>query len=191
MTIHPNPPGAAVPFEVGDDICTGSVWVGVDSGPLSVDAAMQWAVLPQCGAIVAFSGVVREASDGCVGVESIDYEVYAAAVTPRLFEISRCALERWPMLGRIVLRHRCGRVELGESSVVVVVSSPHRGDAFEAAEFCIDVLKRTVPVWKLEHSSTESQWVETGVLIETVAESARHWDLDHASSTRTRNRGIS
>jgi hypothetical protein len=74
-------------------------------------------------------------------------------------------------------RHRQGSASAG------------RGDAFEAAEFCIDVLRSSVPVWKLECTSTESQWVETGVLIETVAASAEQWDRDRASSRQRRKGG--
>lgn len=72
------------------------------------------------------------------------------------------------MIGRIALLHRSGRLAVGEVSVVVVVSTPHRGEAFDAAEYCIDTLKRTVPVWKRETWSGGSDWSDCAHEIEEV-----------------------
>jgi len=79
-------------------------------------------------------------------------------VVPRLDEIAAAARQRWPELGRIALLHRMGVVPITESAVVVAVSSPHRADAFEAARYCIDTLKETVPIWKREDWSEGSSW---------------------------------
>ena len=78
------------------------------------------------------------------------YEAYEEEVEPRLAAIAAEARTRWPDVGRLVLLHRTGDLGVGESSVVVVASSPHRDTAFEAARFCIDTLKATVPIWKRE-----------------------------------------
>jgi molybdopterin synthase catalytic subunit len=75
-----------------------------------------------------------------------------------LAAIAADARRRWPGLGRVALLHRVGRLELGEVSVAVVVSAPHRGEAFEAARFAIDTLKETVPIWKRESWSGGSDW---------------------------------
>jgi molybdopterin synthase catalytic subunit len=65
---------------------------------------------------------------------------------------------RWPVVGRIVLLHRTGTVALGDAAVVVAVSAPHRAEAFEAARFAIDELKRTVPIWKREAWDGGESW---------------------------------
>lgn len=118
--------------------------------PLPVDAALRWSVRDDCGAQVLFSGTVRDHADGRPGVTSLDYEAYTEQVVPRLQVIADEARVRWPAIGRIVLLHRTGHLELGDTAVVVVVSSPHRPDAFAAARFCIDTLKASVPIWKKE-----------------------------------------
>jgi molybdopterin synthase catalytic subunit len=79
-------------------------------------------------------------------------------VVPKLAEIAAEARARWPMTGRVVLVHRIGTLELGESSVVVAVSSPHRAEAFAAARYAIDALKVSVPVWKREVWAEGSEW---------------------------------
>jgi molybdopterin synthase catalytic subunit len=107
---------------------------------------------------VTFSGTVRDHAEGRVGVHSLDYEAYEPQVIPRLAAIASETRQRWPELGRIAMLHRTGHLELGETSVVVVVSAPHRGEAFEAARFAIDTLKTSVPIWKKEHWPGGSEW---------------------------------
>jgi len=91
-------------------------------------------------------------------VTSLEYEAYAEHVEPRLASVAAAARARWPELGRIALLHRVGLLELGEVSVVVAVSSPHRAQAFEAARFCIDTVKTSVPIWKRETWSDGTEW---------------------------------
>jgi molybdopterin synthase catalytic subunit len=110
----------------------------------------EWVVRPDCGAVVLFSGTVRDHAEGRSDVEHLEYEAYDEHVVPKLQEIAVEARERWSTLGKIVLVHRVGRLDLGESSVVAAVSAPHRPDAFAAARFAIDALKVSVPVWKRE-----------------------------------------
>lgn len=137
---------------------TSDDWVALTDRPLDVVAASEWVALPGCGAVVVFSGLVRDHADGSSGVTHIDYEAWADQVVPRLATVADAARRRWPELGRIVLWHREGRVLLSESSVVVAVSAPHRGAAFDACEFAIDTLKETVPIWKKEYFDGGSQW---------------------------------
>jgi molybdopterin synthase catalytic subunit len=136
----------------------GDDWLGLTDAPLPVAAAYEWAVRPDCGAVVLFSGTVRDHADGREGVEHLTYEAYDEQVVPRLRAIADETRSRWPATGRLVLLHRTGRIELGESSVVVVASSPHRPEAFEAARFAIDALKASVPIWKHEVWADGADW---------------------------------
>ena len=89
----------------------------------------------------------------------LEYEAHGPMAVVKMREIGRTIRERWPMVGRIALVHRIGRLEIGESSVMIAVSSPHRGEAFEACRFAIDTLKETVPIWKKEHFEDGEVWV--------------------------------
>ena len=133
-------------------------WTGLNDGPLPVEGASAWAVRPDCGAVVVFSGTARDHSEGRPGVDRLEYEAYEEQVIPRLDAIAEAARSRWPELGRIALLHRVGVVPVGESAVVVAVSAPHRDAAFEAAKFGIDTLKATVPIWKREDWDGVSSW---------------------------------
>jgi molybdopterin synthase catalytic subunit len=88
----------------------------------------------------------------------VEYEAYAEHVERVLGEIAEAAREHWPDIGRVALLHRFGALGVGEVSVVVVVSAPHRAEAFEASRFCIDTIKETVPIWKREHWSGGADW---------------------------------
>jgi len=91
-------------------------------------------------------------------VHRLSYEAYEEEVEPRMAAIAADARTRWPDLVRLVLMHRVGDLGVGESSVVVVASSPHRDAAFEAARYCIDTLKATVPIWKREAWDGGDDW---------------------------------
>jgi molybdopterin synthase catalytic subunit len=128
----------------------GDDWIALLDRPLPVERAMRWSVRPDCGAQVVFSGTVRDHAEGRAGVSLVEYEAYAEQVEPRLAQLAAEARRRWPALGRLVLLHRIGELAVGECSVVVVASAPHRAEAFEAARWCIDTLKETAPIWKRE-----------------------------------------
>jgi molybdopterin synthase catalytic subunit len=146
----------------------GDDWIGLASEPLPVDAALAWTVRPDCGAQVLFSGTVRDHAEGRPGVLRLEYEAYVDQVEPRLRRIADEARSRWPVLGRIVLLHRIGELSLSECSVVVAVSSPHRQEAFEAARWCIDTLKATVPIWKRETWQGGVDWGTGGHVVAEV-----------------------
>ena len=133
-------------------------WLGLTNEALRVGQAVDWAVLPNCGAVVLFSGTARDHAEGRDGVERLEYEAYDRYVVPKLEEIAEQMRRRWSALGRIVLLHRVGVVKLGESSVVVAASSPHRPEAFAAARYGIDSLKATVPIWKRETWADGESW---------------------------------
>lgn len=133
-------------------------WVGLTAEPLPVDEASAWVVLPRCGGVVTFNGTARDHSDGRPDVSALEYEAYEEQVEPRLAAIADEARVRWPDLGRVAMIHRMGPVDITESAVVVAVSAPHRDVAFQAARFCIDTLKSTVPIWKREAWRGGESW---------------------------------
>lgn len=144
-------PGVTPP-EDGDD------WLGITEQELPIAAAYDWAVLPTCGAVVLFSGTVRDHAEGRDDVHHLTYEAYEEQVEPVFASIVAELRTRWPQSGRVVLLHRMGRLELEESSVVAVVSAPHRPEAFEAARYAIDALKESAPIWKHEVWADGSDW---------------------------------
>jgi molybdopterin synthase catalytic subunit len=121
--------------------------------PIAIDELIEWATLPDCGAVVSFLGVVRDHAEGRSGVTRMTYEAYPEPAIARMEEIAAEARRRFPDASRIAIVHRLGEIALSEASVAVVVSSPHRDAAFEAGRYCIDTLKETVPIWKKEHWS--------------------------------------
>ncbi len=136
----------------------GDTWVALTDSLLPVGDVADWAVRPGCGAVVVFTGTVRDHAEGRSGVSRIVYEAYEEQVVPRLEAIAAAARERWPMVGRVALLHRIGPLDLEEASVVVAASTPHRPEAFEVARFCIDTLKATVPIWKQESWEGGEDW---------------------------------
>jgi len=137
---------------------SGDDWVALSDAPLPVADASEWIVLPSCGATVTFTGTARDHAEGRPGVHRLEYEAYDEPALARLQAIAAEVRERWPVVGRIALLHRTGVVELGDAAVVVAVSAPHRGEAFDAARFGIDELKRTVPIWKREAWDGGESW---------------------------------
>jgi molybdopterin synthase catalytic subunit len=146
-----------------------SVWVGLTTSPLSTDRAARWVERPDCGAVVTFAGTVRDHAPGRDGVDEIEYEAYDAQVEPRLRQIAEQAADRWPAVGRVVIWHRVGTLAVGETSIVVAVSSAHRAEAFEAARYCIDTVKTTVPIWKRERWAGGEDWGVDAHSVEEVA----------------------
>jgi molybdopterin converting factor subunit 1 len=110
------------------------------------------------GALVNFEGVVRNNTKGRV-TEFLDYECYEPMAVKMMAEIGR-EIAGAHAIGRIAMVHRLGRLEIGEASVVIVVTAPHRRPAFEAALEGINRLKRMVPIWKKEHFADGEIWVE-------------------------------
>ncbi|MGH9065556.1 MAG: molybdenum cofactor biosynthesis protein MoaE [Acidimicrobiales bacterium] len=149
-------------------------WVGVITEPLPLGEALSWAVRPGCGGVVAFAGTVRDHADGRPGVISVEYEAYAEQAGARMHDIAAAARLRWPAVGRVALLHRVGLLDVGEASVLVVVSTPHRDEAFRAARWCIDTVKTTVPIWKRETWSGGAGWGTGAHTVEELgAEQAR------------------
>ena len=119
----------------------------IQSEPLSVDALLERVRDPRAGAIVTFSGVTRE-------VDFLDYEAYTEMAAEQIDVIVADAIERHGLCSAAA-DHRVGRVELGEPSVIVAASAPHRDAAFAGAREIIDEIKARVPIWKRE----EGEWI--------------------------------
>ena len=131
--------------------------IEISDSPIDTDALQASLGDPAAGGYCAFEGWVRNENEGHT-VERLEYEAYEEHVVPRLAAIAGEARSRFPTVGRIVLLHRIGVVPVGDSSVVVVASAPHRPEAFDAARFGIDTLKATVPIWKREHWDGGTDW---------------------------------
>jgi molybdopterin synthase catalytic subunit len=134
------------------------VLVRLSSEPLSVDDALTFIADPGAGGSCLFIGTVRDRSDAG-DVTGLHYEAWDDLAAERLSEIAAEMLDRWP-LRRVAILHRTGDLAVGEASVVVACSAPHRTEAFEACRHGIDRLKEDVPIWKKEGLvSGEAQWV--------------------------------
>ena len=125
--------------------------------PIDADALTRSVASPRAGAVVLFLGTVR----GVTGDEvtlALEYDAYAPMAAAQLDRLEADVRGRWPVVG-VALVHRLGRLEVGEVSVAVAVSSPHRVDAFEAAKYAIDTLKADVPIWKKDVRPAGDAWV--------------------------------
>lgn len=141
----------------------GNSWLGITDDVLPVGDVYEWCLRADCGAVVLFSGTVRDHAVDEHGVERSDvrcltYEAYEEQVVPSFAAIESELRRRWPHTGRVALLHRVGQLQLTESSVVACVSAPHRPEAFEAARYAIDALKASAPIWKHEVWSDGADW---------------------------------
>jgi molybdopterin synthase catalytic subunit len=122
-------------------------------------AALMREIRPSDGGVCVFLGVVRNENDGKTTV-SIQYEAYGPMAESEMAKIARQTEARWPGV-RLLMRHRTGRLEIGEVSVAIVATAPHRDEAFAACRAAIDGVKTTVPIWKKEfHPDGSSDWVD-------------------------------
>jgi molybdopterin synthase catalytic subunit len=113
---------------------------------------------PHCGAVALFLGTVRDLTGEHVTV-FLDYDAYAPMAEKKLAEIETDVRARWPVR-EVLMVHRLGRLAVGDISVAVVVSCPHRAEAFDALRFAVDALKELVPIWKKENGPDGTgEWV--------------------------------
>jgi molybdopterin synthase catalytic subunit len=132
--------------------------VRVQAEPLSVDEALAAVADPQAGGTCVFVGTVRDRS-ASGDVTALRYEAWDELAGQRLIEIARELVTRWPAR-RAAILHRTGDLAVGEASVIVAVSAPHRAEAFEACRHGIERLKQDVPIWKKEELvSGDAHWV--------------------------------
>ena len=132
--------------------------------PIDCDRILDEVASPLAGAVVLFLGTTRELTDG-QRTAWLDYECYAQMAQAKMAELEAEARRRWPVVGCVIV-HRLGRVDVGQASVAVAVSTPHRAAAFEAGQWLIDTLKEVVPIWKKENwIDGSSQWVHPGARV--------------------------
>jgi len=130
----------------------------VTSEPLDARRAESAVAHARAGAICTFTGIVRDTSRGRT-VTHLEYEAFAEMATGQMRKIADEIADRWPET-RVAMAHRTGRLEIGEASVVVSVSAPHRAEAIAACKWGIDRLKESVPIWKKEHAADGTYWIE-------------------------------
>jgi molybdopterin synthase catalytic subunit len=135
-----------------DDFC------GITREPILTADLARRLKAPENGAVVVFEGVVRNHSQGRKTL-FLEYEAYEPMAIRRLEEIRREVKEKWPV-DQIGMIHRLGRLEIGETSVAIVVTAAHRRAAFEACHYAIDRLKQIVPIWKKEYFEDGAVWAE-------------------------------
>jgi molybdopterin synthase catalytic subunit len=133
-------------------------WLDLLNTPLSVADATAFVTAPAAGGIDIFLGTTR--AEG--SLIALDYQAYESMARKQLADLAHHARENWPVI-RLAILHRLGRVPIGEASVLIAVSTPHRADAFDCCRWIIDQLKKEVTIWKQEIWATgEPSWVHPG-----------------------------
>jgi len=138
-------------------------WVQLHDVPIELGPVLEFVTDPEAGGIAFFLGTTR-AEKGPAGkdLRELDYEAYPEMALQQMRTLAGKARQRWP-IRRLAILHRTGRVPVGQPSVIIAVSTPHRGDAFDACRWIIDTLKADVPIWKKEvWSDGTASWVHPG-----------------------------
>lgn len=136
--------------------------ISLTQSPIDPSAILAQVASNDAGAVVLFLGTTREFTKGRQ-TESLDYECYPQMAEAKLAELESQAREKWPLV-HVAIVHRLGHLELGEASIAIAVSSPHRQAAFEAGKWLIDTIKEDVPIWKQENwADGTSEWVHPGI----------------------------
>ena len=136
--------------------------IQLNHDPIDSSAVIESVQSPAAGAVVLFLGTTREFTAGRQ-TESLDYESYGEMAFRKLEELEQEARQRWS-LTELTIIHRLGHLGIGEASVAIAVSAPHRKDAFTAGQWLIDTLKEIVPIWKKENwADGTSEWVHPGM----------------------------
>lgn len=137
-------------------------WIEITEQSIEPGEVCEFARSRRAGAVCLFLGTVREFT-GERQTTCLDYEAYESMALKSMRELAEQARSRWPVL-KLALVHRVGRLELGEVSVAVAVSCPHRDASFEAGRWLIDTLKQVVPIWKKEEwADGRVEWVHPGL----------------------------
>jgi len=133
--------------------------IAITREPIDTVALDRNAVDPACGAVLTFSGTVRNTHHRH-RVRMLSYEAYEPMAQLELERVATECKRRWPDIRKVQVVHRFGRMEVTESSVYITVSAPHRGDAFSGLRYVIDAIKKDVPLWKKEfYENGESEWL--------------------------------
>lgn len=131
----------------------------VGPGPLDPRAVEALVASPAAGAVITFTGTVRDNARG-EGVSVLVYEAYEPAAERQLAVIAGEIAARWPLaVEQVAIHHRIGRLEPGVASVVIAVAAAHRDEAYEASRYAIERIKQIVPIWKEEHYADGAVWI--------------------------------
>ncbi len=131
----------------------------VTTEPLSLDAVAGLVTAPEVGGVALFSGTVRGVT-GDIDTEYLEYEAYTEMAEAKLAEIGAEVQQKWPQVLDVAIMHRVGRLEVGESAVVIAVAAGHRDGIFDACAYAIDRIKHIAPIWKKEVTPSGDFWVE-------------------------------
>jgi len=138
--------------------------------PLNLNALYNSVAFPGAGAIIIFSGVVRDNSHG-KSVKHLEYEAYSQMAEQSMRDIIAEMHERW-VDARVAIAHRIGKIKIGEASLLIAVAAPHRPEAYAASRYAIERIKAILPVWKKEFATDGAEWVEGPVAGELSLEKA-------------------
>ena len=131
----------------------------ITAAPISLDDLAQRVAAPAHGAITLFAGVVRGES-GAWQTDYLEYEAYAEMATASFQQIADEIRAQWPAITDVVIIHRIGRLDVGETSVGIAVAAAHRQDTFDACRYAIERIKAISPIWKKEVGPDGTYWVE-------------------------------
>ncbi len=132
--------------------------IRLQTEPIDFHALTEEVRSSKCGGVVLFLGTVRQLTEGRKSI-ALDYEAYSGMAEKKMVEIEQEVRTRWSV-GDIAMVHRLGHLELGDVSVAIAVSCPHRTQAFEACRYAIDRVKEIVPIWKKENwADGTAEWV--------------------------------
>ncbi|CAM2066117.1 Molybdenum cofactor biosynthesis protein MoaE [Sulfidibacter corallicola] len=158
--------------------------VAVIRAPIDIEALNRGAVHPACGAVLTFSGTVRNHHLGRPVVR-LAYEAYEGMAEAEMRRVAAGVAEKWPDVRRVQVVHRFGEMDVGASSIYITVSAPHRPEGFEALRYVIDRIKRDVPIWKKEfYRDGESEWLHPE---EGCCRNHLHLEDSEASSAPPKN----
>jgi molybdopterin synthase catalytic subunit len=132
--------------------------ISITADPLNPQPFVEHVRRDESGAVALFLGVVRDNNLGR-RVLHLEYDAYPEMAEKKLRQVAEEVLSRWP-ISDIAIAHRTGCLEIGETSLVVAVSSPHRQEAFQACQQAVDRIKEIVPIWKKEVWEDGESWVE-------------------------------
>jgi molybdopterin synthase catalytic subunit len=150
----------------------------VTSDPLDVSVVSAIVSSADCGAVATFVGLVRNENGGR-RVLWLEYEAYEPLAVKAFARIDEEAGERWPSIG-LAIHHRVGRLEIGDASVIIAATSPHRAEAFAACRYAIERIKQIAPIWKHEHFEGGETWIE-GATADPMDENARRMAFEQCT----------
>jgi molybdopterin synthase catalytic subunit len=150
----------------------------VTSDPLDVSGVSAIVSSADCGAVATFVGLVRNENGGR-RVLWLEYEAYEPLAVKAFARIDEEAGERWPSIG-LAIHHRIGRLEIGDASVIIAATSPHRAEAFAACRYAIERIKQIAPIWKHEHFEGGETWIE-GATADPMDEDARRMAFEQCT----------